>query len=136
MMWHASSSVTASTTITPASAVFVHPRPQAAPHRDPRRPPALLPGRPRAGLPASPRHRLLYRPGRHLKPSNLCLRGGRPEDVVLLDFGLARHQERSLALTASQMVPGTPGYMAPEQVSAQSELTPSADLFSLGCVLY
>jgi serine/threonine protein kinase len=73
---------------------------------------------------------------RDLKPSNLFLRGGRVEDVVLLDFGLARHQERSLALTGSQMVLGTPGYMAPEQVSAQSELTPSADLFSLGCVLY
>ncbi len=73
---------------------------------------------------------------RDLKPSNLFLRHGRPEDVVLLDFGLARHQVPSLALTASQMVLGTPGYMAPEQASSQSELTPSADIFSLGCVLY
>jgi len=73
---------------------------------------------------------------RDLKPSNLFLRHGRPEDVVLLDFGLARHQVPSLALTASQMVLGTPGYMAPEQASAQSQLTPGADLFSLGCVFY
>jgi len=73
---------------------------------------------------------------RDLKPSNLFLRHGRPEDVVLLDFGLARHLVPSLALTASQMVLGTPGYMAPEQVSAQSQLTPGADIFSLGCVLY
>jgi serine/threonine protein kinase len=73
---------------------------------------------------------------RDLKPSNLFLRNGRPEDVVLLDFGLARHQVPSLALTASQMVLGTPGYMAPEQASAQSQLTPSADLFSLGCIFY
>jgi tetratricopeptide (TPR) repeat protein len=73
---------------------------------------------------------------RDLKPSNLFLRDGRPADVVLLDFGLARHTVPSTVLTASQMVLGTPGYMAPEQVSCQSTLTPSADLFSLGCVLY
>jgi hypothetical protein len=73
---------------------------------------------------------------RDLKPSNLFLRQGRPEDVVLLDFGLARHTVPSTVLTASQMVLGTPGYMAPEQVSGQKQLTPAADVFSLGCVLY
>jgi serine/threonine protein kinase len=57
---------------------------------------------------------------RDLKPSNLFLRHGRPEDVVLLDFGLARHTVPSRAMTASHMVLGTPGYMAPEQVSGQS----------------
>jgi serine/threonine protein kinase/tetratricopeptide (TPR) repeat protein len=73
---------------------------------------------------------------RDLKPSNLFLRHGRPEEVVLLDFGLARHVIPSAALTATQLVLGTPGYMAPEQASSQSALTPSADIFSLGCVLY
>ncbi|HEY0094953.1 MAG TPA: serine/threonine-protein kinase, partial [Archangium sp.] len=73
---------------------------------------------------------------RDLKPSNLFLRHGRPEDVVLLDFGLARHLVPSAALTASQMVLGTPGYMAPEQVSGQKQLSPAADVFSLGCVFY
>jgi serine/threonine protein kinase/tetratricopeptide (TPR) repeat protein len=73
---------------------------------------------------------------RDLKPSNLFLRQGHPHDVVLLDFGLARHTVPSMAMTASQMVVGTPGYMAPEQASSQSQLTPSADIFSLGCVLY
>jgi serine/threonine protein kinase len=73
---------------------------------------------------------------RDLKPSNLFLRHGRPEDVVLLDFGLARHLAPSLTLTASHVVLGTPGYMAPEQVSTESQLTPSADIFSLGCVLH
>ena len=33
---------------------------------------------------------------RDIKPSNLLLRGGRPEDVVVLDFGLARHTEPTL----------------------------------------
>jgi serine/threonine protein kinase len=73
---------------------------------------------------------------RGFKPSNLFLRQRRPEDVVLLDFGLARHVLPSSALTASQMVLGIPGYMAPEQASGQSQLTPSADIFSLGCILY
>ncbi|HSP77450.1 MAG TPA: serine/threonine-protein kinase, partial [Myxococcaceae bacterium] len=74
---------------------------------------------------------------RDIKPSNLFLRGGRPEDVVLLDFGLARTVEPSLvAVTGSETVVGTPGYMAPEQASSQPDLLPSADIFSLGCVLY
>ncbi len=74
---------------------------------------------------------------RDIKPSNLLLRGGRPEDVVVLDFGLARHTEPSLmGVTKSHTVVGTPGYMAPEQASSQSEIPPAADIFSLGCVLY
>ena len=84
---------------------------------------------PRRGPPAGVIHR-------DLKPSNLFLRSGRPEDVVLLDFGLARYAGPPLMVTASQMVLGTPGYMAPEQVSSQSDLPPAADIFSLGCVLY
>jgi tetratricopeptide (TPR) repeat protein len=73
---------------------------------------------------------------RDLKPSNLLLRHGRPEDVVLLDFGLARSTLTAPTMTASNAVLGTPGYMAPEQASAHSRLTPAADVFSLGCVLY
>ncbi|MCY1074603.1 serine/threonine-protein kinase [Archangium lansingense] len=74
---------------------------------------------------------------RDIKPSNLFLRGGRPEDVVLLDFGLARYAVPTLvAVTGNNMVLGTPGYMAPEQASSQPHITPSADIFSLGCVLY
>ncbi|AKJ05772.1 Adenylate cyclase [Archangium gephyra] len=74
---------------------------------------------------------------RDLKPSNLFLRGGRPEEVVVLDFGLARHAVPTLmGVTGSHTVVGTPGYMAPEQASSQQEIPPAADIFSLGCVLY
>ncbi len=74
---------------------------------------------------------------RDLKPSNLFLRGGRPEEVVLLDFGLARHVTRTLeAVTGTGTVVGTPGYMAPEQASSAPEIPPAADIFSVGCVLY
>jgi serine/threonine protein kinase len=73
---------------------------------------------------------------RDLKPGNLFLRHGRPEDAVVLDFGLARRTLASQVLTNSQMVLGTPRYMAPEQASHQGDITPGADIFSLGCVLY
>ena len=74
---------------------------------------------------------------RDIKPSNLLLRGGRPEDVVVLDFGLARHAVPSLVgVTGSHTVVGTPGYMAPEQASSHLDIPPAADIFSLGCVLY
>lgn len=73
---------------------------------------------------------------RDIKPSNLFLRGGSVEELVLLDFGLARVSAASQAFTGSAMVLGTPGYMAPEQASSRPDISPSADIFSLGCVLY
>ncbi|MBN1208765.1 MAG: protein kinase [Myxococcaceae bacterium] len=74
---------------------------------------------------------------RDIKPSNLFLRAGRPEDVLLLDFGLARYALPTLVgVTRNHGAIGTPGYMAPEQASNQPEISPSADIFSLGCVLY
>lgn len=42
----------------------------------------------------------------------------------------------SQAMTRTGMVVGTPEYMAPEQARGVRELSPAADLFSLGCVLY
>jgi tetratricopeptide (TPR) repeat protein len=73
---------------------------------------------------------------RDIKPSNIFLRGGKIEEVVVLDFGLARLVASSQALTHGAVVLGTPGYMAPEQATSQQDVTPSADIFSLGCILY
>ncbi|HYH95586.1 serine/threonine-protein kinase [Hyalangium sp.] len=74
---------------------------------------------------------------RDIKPSNLFLREGRAEDGVVLDFGLARYAMPTLVgVTRRQGAIGSPGYMAPEQASNQPEILPSADIFSLGCVLY
>ncbi len=73
---------------------------------------------------------------RDIKPSNLFLRGRKADAVVLLDFGLARIAEATRPLTGSAVILGTPGYMAPEQASCSQDLTPSVDVFSLGCVLY
>jgi tetratricopeptide (TPR) repeat protein len=73
---------------------------------------------------------------RDLKPGNVFLVGGDVARPKLLDFGVARRVVSSRAMTRAGALVGTPDYMAPEQARGQGELTPSADVFSLGCVLY
>jgi serine/threonine protein kinase/Tol biopolymer transport system component len=73
---------------------------------------------------------------RDLKPGNLFLVGGEVARVKVLDFGIARRLEASLAMTRTGVLMGTPLYMAPEQASRGSEIGPATDLFSLGCVVY
>jgi len=75
---------------------------------------------------------------RDLKPSNLfLLQDGERERVKVLDFGLATVVgEGELAkLTQSGVVQGTPEYMSPEQCKGET-LGQTADLYSLGCILY
>jgi len=59
--------------------------------------------------------------------------------VVVTDFGLARRSQRggpsAAPLTETEAVLGTPDYMAPEQIEGR-DLTPAADLYALGIVLY
>lgn len=71
---------------------------------------------------------------RDLKPSNILLsHDGTP---ILGDFGLAKMLgQGGPGLTQSGMVVGTPEYMAPEQCEGK-DLTPGADIYSLGVVAY
>ncbi len=73
---------------------------------------------------------------RDLKPENIFLARGPngADQVKLLDFGIARSMEDS-RLTGAGEVFGTPQYMAPERITS-IEAGPSADLYSLGVVMY
>jgi hypothetical protein len=74
---------------------------------------------------------------RDLKPDNLVMTGGEPGSVVVIDLGLAKTAARPEArLTATGVVLGTPGYMAPEQIRGEPSVDARVDVFALGCVLY
>lgn len=67
---------------------------------------------------------------RDVKPGNVLLAVDGPR---LIDFGIARAADDT-ALTASGMVVGTPGFLAPEQARGEAA-TAASDVFALGGVL-
>jgi len=69
-----------------------------------------------------------------IKPSNIMFRPA--GEVVLIDYGLARHRDLPDLLQEEFRVPyGTAPYMAPEQVlGVRSD--PRSDIFALGCLMY
>lgn len=95
---------------------------------------------------------------RDLKPANILLRlpdsGSRAEKPgegkshrsaihnpqtevpMITDFGLAKLADAGSSLTATGAIVGTPSYMAPEQGRAEKQLTPAADVYALGAILY
>jgi tetratricopeptide (TPR) repeat protein/predicted Ser/Thr protein kinase len=68
---------------------------------------------------------------RDLKPGNIML--GK-SGVKVLDFGLARTGEDE-TVTATEMIVGTPAYMAPEQREGRPA-DDRTDIYAFGCVLY
>jgi serine/threonine protein kinase len=80
---------------------------------------------------------------RDLKPANVFIvqRADVPSVVKVLDFGIAKLAAETLddddpmTLTLVGAMIGTPRYMSPEQCDG-AELTPAADVYSLGIILY
>jgi serine/threonine-protein kinase len=72
---------------------------------------------------------------RDIKPENILLHGGHAQ---VADFGIALAVTKigGTRLTETGMSLGTPAYMAPEQAMGEKEITPKADVYALGCVLY
>src|SRR5213595_1719907 len=106
----------------------------AALRREPRRAAALMVKVARAVQYAHTRG-ILHR---DLKPANILLDGhGEP---LVSDFGLAKWLDSVSDLTRSLTIFGTPGYIAPEQANSAlaeaAKLTPAADVYSLGAILF
>jgi serine/threonine-protein kinase len=86
-----------------------------------------------SGLAAAHRHDIVHR---DLKPDNIRLvtRGGKPDFVKILDFGIAKLIGSGQTRTGALL--GTPGYMAPESSKGSKHVDHRADIYALGCVLY
>ena len=79
---------------------------------------------------------------RDIKPANiiLCDRGGVPDVAKVVDFGLvkpvvANSDDATVALTADNVLTGTPLYMAPE-VIRREVVDGRSDLYALGAMAY
>ncbi|HWE42950.1 MAG TPA: protein kinase, partial [Gemmatimonadaceae bacterium] len=69
-----------------------------------------------------------------VKPENILIADGH---AILADFGIARVMSAALANSESAAAPsGTAPYAAPEQDDGTTSISPCADVFSLGCVVF
>ncbi|MFW5739301.1 MAG: serine/threonine-protein kinase [Myxococcota bacterium] len=77
---------------------------------------------------------------RDVKPENivLCRRGGVPDMVKVVDFGLVKDlaTQDDVKLSRTDTLTGTPLYIAPEAITAPDTLDGRADLYALGGVTW
>jgi len=76
---------------------------------------------------------------RDLKPENIFLANeqqvGVPFTVKVLDFGIAKIRDDAQSERTNSPV-GTATYMAPEQTTVEQEVTPAADVWSIGLIAF
>ena len=77
---------------------------------------------------------------RDVKPANIVVnrRGGLDDYVKVLDFGLVKpvDADKEAAVTAPNLVAGTPLYMPPEAVERPDQVDARSDLYAVGAVGY
>jgi eukaryotic-like serine/threonine-protein kinase len=77
---------------------------------------------------------------RDIKPANIMLnrRGGEPDVVKVLDFGLVKalDDERQMSLSQQRSLTGTPLYMSPEAIQMPNTVDARSDLYAVGAVGY
>ncbi len=76
---------------------------------------------------------------RDIKPSNLivCERGGLYDVIKVVDFGLVKEIAATDGnVTQSDVLVGTPFFMAPETISEAGKAGPKSDIYALGAVGY
>ena len=75
---------------------------------------------------------------RDIKPANVMLnrRGGEPDVIKVLDFGLVRALDESKQTRQSGGLAGTPLYMSPEAIQTPDLVDARSDLYAVGAVGY
>lgn len=70
---------------------------------------------------------------RDLSPDNIILRGGLPQEAVIIDFGIAKDATPGAATIVGNDFAGKYAYAAPEQLAGKADAR--SDLYSLGALL-
>jgi len=77
---------------------------------------------------------------RDVKPENImiCVMGGIPDFVKVLDFGLVKHVRRpeSVDVTQHGEAAGSPRYLSPEAIRNVRDVDARTDIYSLGATAY
>lgn len=77
---------------------------------------------------------------RDIKPANLMLnrRGGEPDVMKVLDFGLVKalDEQKQAGATQQGSLTGTPLYMSPESIQLPNSVDARSDIYAVGAVGY